>query len=76
MKWFEMLKVATAVTSGSTYGGEANPATDALFNITYGKDEEDEEERSCPETKLDSLACRTSTLIVKFSNCVSAELFL
>ena len=44
MKWFEMLKVATAVTSGSTYGGEANPATDALFNITYGQDEEDEED--------------------------------
>ena len=44
MKWFEMLKVATAVTSGSTYGGEANPAPDALFNITYGKDEEDEED--------------------------------
>ena len=43
MKWFELLKVATAVTSGSTYGGAANPATDALFNITYGEEEEEDD---------------------------------
>ena len=44
--WFDLLKVATVVTTGSTYGGEANPATDALFNLKFGKveDEEDAEE--------------------------------
>jgi len=46
MNWFELLKVATAVTTGSTYGGEANPAVDALYNVSYseGLEEEDWEE--------------------------------
>ena len=42
-KWFDLLKVATAVTTGSTYGGEANPATDALFNLKFGEVEEEED---------------------------------
>lgn len=44
--WFSLLKVATAVTTGSTYGGESNPAVDSLFNLKFGKveDEEDAEE--------------------------------
>jgi hypothetical protein len=44
--WFNLLKVATTVTSGSTYGGEANEATDALFNINFGEglEEKDWEE--------------------------------
>jgi len=43
MSWFEVLKVTGAVTSGSTYGGDDNPATDALFNITYSGEEEEDE---------------------------------
>lgn len=43
-KWFDLLKVATAVTTGSTYGGKANPATDALFNLKFGEVEEEEED--------------------------------
>ena len=27
--WFDIIKVATAVTTGSTYGGESNEATNA-----------------------------------------------
>ena len=42
-RWFDLLKVATVVTTGSTYGGEANPATDALFNLKYGKVEDEED---------------------------------
>tara|TARA_B100000029_G_C17583802_1_gene960501 strand:- start:221 stop:403 length:183 start_codon:yes stop_codon:yes gene_type:complete len=44
--WFDIIKVATAVTTGSTYGGESNEATDALFNISYGEglEEKDWEE--------------------------------
>lgn len=42
-KWFNLLKVATAVTTGSTYGGEANPATDALFNLKFGEVEDEED---------------------------------
>ena len=41
--WFNLIKVATAVTTGSTYGGEANPATDALFNLKFGKVEDEED---------------------------------
>ena len=46
MNWFELLKVATAVTTGSTYGGKANPAVDALYNVSFseGLEEEDWEE--------------------------------
>jgi hypothetical protein len=44
--WFNLLKVATAVTTGSTYGGESNQPVDALFNINYGEglEEKDWEE--------------------------------
>ena len=42
-KWFDLVKVATAVTTGSTYGGEANPATDALFNLKFGEVEDEED---------------------------------
>ena len=46
MAWFDLLKVATAVTTGSTYGGESNEATNALFNLKFGEwlEEEDWED--------------------------------
>ncbi len=37
MNWFDILKVATAITTGSTYGGESNEATDALYNLKFGE---------------------------------------
>ena len=44
MYWWNIIKTTGAVMAAPAQGGTGNPSTDALFNVSYGKDAVSEEE--------------------------------